>query len=285
MWAQAPQLAALPAMPLTEAAGAPRRTYGVREQHRNSWGWKVSAYLWTKSLAAGAFLVPALRSMLDPHGSPLYPVAALVATLFLGVTGILLIADLRQPRRFLWTLTKPQWRSWLTRGSYVIAAYGSLLGLQMLAGLGWAPPLPLAVTAVTALLAAATAVYTAFLFGQAKGRDLWQSPLVAPHLVIQALVAGSALSAPTWLLWLLPVNGLVVAAEVWGHHATEDARRAARLIQDDARFTSGVLVLGPLFPLALLWASLRPLASALALLGLLTWEHLYVQAPQRIPNA
>ena len=40
-------------------------------------------------------------------------------------------------------------------------------------------------------------------------------------------------------------------------------------------------------PLALLWAApeMSVLAGGLALLGLLVWEHLYVQAPQRIPLA
>jgi len=116
---------------------------------------------------------------------------------------------------------------------------------------------------------------------------LWQSPLLGPHLAVQALAAGAALFAPSWLLWLLPVNGLLIAGEVFGSHASEDARRAARLIHDDPRFTSGVLVLGHLLPLALLWASPRldAAASALALGGLLIWEHLYVQAPQMIPNA
>src|SRR4029079_5777294 len=33
MWSQSPQRPALAAMPLTEDAGAPRRTYGVKEQH------------------------------------------------------------------------------------------------------------------------------------------------------------------------------------------------------------------------------------------------------------
>ena len=89
---------------------------------------------------------------------------------------------------------------------------------------------------------------------------------------------------------LLPINGLLVAAEVWGHHQTEDARRAARLIQDDPRFSSGVLALGHLLPLALLWAGglsvfTGMLAGVLTLFGLLAWEHLYVQAPQRIPLA
>src|SRR5213080_2385020 len=129
-----------------------------------------------------------------------------------------------------------------------------------------------------------TALYTAFLFGQAKGRDLWQSPLLAPHLVVQALAAGSSLFRPEWLLYLLPVNGLLVAGEAWGHHATEDARRAARLIQDDLRFTTGVLAVGHLLPLTLLWGTGQSwLAGALTLAGLATWEHLYVQAPQQVP--
>lgn len=292
MWAQAPQLppvGGLPgplALPLTEDAGAPRRTYGVREQHRNSWGWKVSVYLWTKSLAAGIFLVPTLLSFLHPMTHPLRPGISLLASVFLGLTGLLLIADLRQPRRFLWTLTKPQWRSWLVRGSYLIGTYGLLLGLHVLLGILKADP-PRLVTVATAAFAILTAVYTAFLFGQAKGRDLWQSPLLAPHLVVQALVAGAAFTAPEWLSWLLPINGLFVAAEVFGRHPTEDARRAAHIIQEDVRFTTGVLAMGHLLPLALLWSNpgLGTLAGGLVLAGLLLWEHLYVQAPQEIPNA
>jgi hypothetical protein len=168
----------------------------------------------------------------------------------------------------------------------VITAYGlALTGLVVLDVTRH--PVASALTALTALLAAATATYTAMLFGQAKGRDLWQSALLGPHLLVQALVAGAALFAPAWLLVLLPVNGLLVAGEVWGRHATEDARRAARLIQDDLRFTTGVLVLGHLLPLSLLWgpSALRPSAGALALFGLFIWEHLFVQAPQRVPLA
>jgi Fe-S-cluster-containing dehydrogenase component len=286
MWAQAPQLLGLTGLPAPDAAGAPRRTYGVREQHRNSWGWKVSAYLWTKSLAAGAFLVPAVLAAGLPWREPVALGALVVALLALATTGALLVADLHQPARFLWTLTRPQWRSWLTRGSYVIAAYG--LALTALIGLGLAHlPVPEVLTGLTALLAAGTATYTALLFGQAKGRDLWQSALLGPHLLVQALTAGAALFAPSWLLFLLPLNGLLVAGEVWGRHATEDARMAARLIQDDMRFTTGVLVLGHLLPLSILWgpSGLRLLAAPLTLFGLFVWEHLYVQAPQRIPLA
>ena len=285
MWAQAPQGRALDDGPEL-SAGAPRRTYGVREQHRNSWGFRVSAYLWTKSIAAGAFLVPALRALAG--GEPLRGGHVLMALVGLALTGVLLIADLRQPSRFLWTLTRPQWRSWLVRGAYVITAYGALLSVHLLDALGFLPfALPRAMVGLTALLAAGTALYTAFLFGQSKGRDLWQSPLLAPHLGVQALVAGAALFEPAWLRVLLPLNGLLVAGEVWGRHPTEDARRAAHIIQDDPRFTTGVLAMGHLLPLALLWSrtDVGGLIAATTLLGLLVWEHLYVQAPQQVPLA
>ena len=169
---------------------------------------------------------------------------------------------------------------------YLIGAYGMLLGLHLAAGV-LRIEVPRLVTSLTLAAAVATAVYTAFLFGQSKGRDLWQSPLLAPHLVIQALVAGAALFSPEWLSWFLPVNGLLVAGEVFGRHATEDAHRAARLIQEDVRFTTGVLALGHLVPLAMLWtqSGMGLLASGSALAGLLLWEHLYVQAAQQIPNA
>ncbi|HET8645825.1 MAG TPA: hypothetical protein VFO85_10070, partial [Vicinamibacteria bacterium] len=108
-----------------------------------------------------------------------------------------------------------------------------------------------------------------------------------PHLGVQALLAGAALFEPSWLRLLLPLNGLLVAGEVWGRHATEDARRAAHIIQDDPRFTTGVLAMGHLLPLALLWSrtDVGGLIAATSLLGLLVWEHLYVQAPQQVPLA
>jgi len=283
MWADAPQAAALPAMPLTDDAGAPRRSYGVKEQHRNSWGLRVSVYLWTKSLAAGALIVPALVSMTQGRAG-VSTTALLFVLLALGVTGVLLISDLRQPQRFLWTLTRPQWRSWLVRGAYIITAYAGTVTLVLAARIGGVR-LPSVVLLVSVLLAVATAVYTAFLFGQAKGRDLWQSPLLGPHLLVQAIVAGAALFQPRLLLFALPLNGLLIAAEVWGHHASEDARRAAALIGGHGLFTSGVLLVGHVVPLMILWfvPGLTPLASSLALVGLLIFEHLYVDCPQRIP--
>ena len=41
-----------------------------------------------------------------------------------------------------------------------------------------------------------SAVYTAFLLAQAKGRDFWQNPLLSVHLLAHALLAGAAV----WLI-------------------------------------------------------------------------------------
>src|SRR5204862_7659912 len=95
MWSQAPQALGLP--PAGGDGAAPRRTYAVREQHRNSWGWKVSAYLWTKSLAAGAVLVPAVLAAQAPWREPVPLTALVVALVGLAATGVLLVWGPRRP--------------------------------------------------------------------------------------------------------------------------------------------------------------------------------------------
>ena len=55
----------------------------------------------------------------------------------------------------------------------------------LLRGLGW-------LTLLTGIL---LAVYTAFLFGQAKGRDFWQSPGLALHMLGHSVMAGGAIFA------------------------------------------------------------------------------------------
>ena len=47
----------------------------------------------------------------------------------------------------------------------------------------------------TVLVGFLAAVYTAFLFGQCEGRDLWQTPLLPVHLIVQALMCGAAVLA------------------------------------------------------------------------------------------
>jgi hypothetical protein len=143
-----------------------------------------------------------------------------------------------------------------------------------------------------------TAVYTAYLFAQAKARDMWQNPLLPPHLFVQALLLGSAALAPfaAWLdakiqpaiFWTLGVTSVLHLLMVWGEttltHPTTHARLAVwEMTSGRYRaifWTSIVLSLVGVF------APFLELASvSFALIGLLLYEHAYVQAGQSVPLA
>lgn len=286
-----------------------RRVYDVGEDHYASWGWEVYSYTWTKSIAAGALLLPALfmlGGIIEPS-TTLIGVSALISGVFLGLTGLLLILDLDQPQRFHWVLLRPNWNSWLVKGAYIITAFGGWLGLLVI---GWLLEVEAVVhpaaLAITAVLAAATAVYTAFLFSQSKGRDLWQSPAMPAHIFVQAVVAGAA---TTGLLGLaafeglvgpsagalaagLVVHGVLIASEIFTPHQTEDAEEAAARITKGRfknAFWLGGIVVGIVAPLVVLAvgtsAPLVALAGVLALVGLFAFEYCWIIAPQTISLA
>jgi Fe-S-cluster-containing dehydrogenase component/formate-dependent nitrite reductase membrane component NrfD len=294
-----------------EKAERAGRIYDAGQTHQESWGWKISAYLWTKSIAAGSLLLAPVIGARDAAGDPggLRLTSILISLVFLAATFVLLTADLKRPDRFLWVLTRPQWRSWLTRGTYILMLFG-LIASGMAASLILdVPRLWAALAAPAMVVAAAAAAYTAFLFWQSRGRDLWQSPLLPIHLLVQALVAGLAvilladlaagsgpglariagMNARFWLGGLLALDGMAILAEILAIHQTADASAAARWCRTGSRLHVliwGVLVLGHLFPIGLLAVgagAATGLAAASSLAGLLLWEHLYVRAGQMVP--
>ncbi len=275
--------------------------------HRAPWNWIVSLYTWTKSIAAGTFLVAAVLGILDYSlGRDFEAYAALIAGAFLGVTVVLLTADLHHPERFIFTLIKPQWRSWVARGAYLITLYGLSLGLFLLALLIDSEGLTQALRWPGALLAIGAAIYTAFLFAQAKGRDLWQEPGLPVHLLAQAVVAGSAAmvvlasavdvgadvdEALRWILaGSLTLHLLLAAGQLFMPHASIDGKRASRNMlwgPYAAYYWTGVLV-GALLPLVLVLGAtpgdgLMVGGSVAAIVGLGLYEHAYVQAGQSVP--
>jgi Fe-S-cluster-containing dehydrogenase component len=270
--------------------------------HHAPWGWRVSLYTWTKGIAAGGLLAPLILILAGrlSWDSPLARWAApVVALAFLGITGILLIWDLRHPARFYLIFTRPQWRSWLVRGSFIIGGYGGAVALYLLGSVAGSVAVRQVAAGLVLPLAIATACYTAYLFAQARARDLWQSPLLAPHLAVQAVLAGAAAILP-FALWLGPASAvtgaeallcgaaaahvLLVGGEITVTHPTEHAHLAAAEMTRGryARyFWPGLAAVA--IAVAAPWIGVA--AAPLALAGLLAHEHAYVQAGQSVPLA
>jgi Fe-S-cluster-containing dehydrogenase component/formate-dependent nitrite reductase membrane component NrfD len=299
-------------------------------QHNIPWHWPVPAYLVTKGIGSGAFMAVALAVGLGlaTLDSLFAAIALFIVLLFIGITTGLLVYDLEKPRMFITILTRPQWKSWLTRGAFVLIAFMLLAGLWFLVEAGAAlrllsPNLALTLRVWLAWIgfpaALLAAIYTAFLFAQAEGRDLWQSPLLPFHLTIQALMAGTGAllslglagnlaglvlplgmaSLLTWLFGTSVVLDLFVtlAGEFGMSHASEIAARAAHTISHGRYrrwFWGGGIVLGHVLPLVLLILGvtlpgagvlLLALAGLAAIAGLYAFEYAFVMAPQEIPNS
>jgi Fe-S-cluster-containing dehydrogenase component/formate-dependent nitrite reductase membrane component NrfD len=278
--------------------------------HPPPWGWRVSSYFLTKGVAAGAMMLAPLLLGVAPGRSALAGlVPGLAALAGIALTGLFLVWDLKQPRRFLYLFTKPQWRSWLTLGAQVINAAAGVAGLFTLAvvlGADGARDFLAWVMLPTGVLLAA---YTAFLFNQCEGRDLWQSPLLFPHTVANAILAGAGflglvalvlgtrgpvLEALGWAVLAGAVaSALVAALDLGTKHPTRQAERAARNLTRDLyarRFWLGGIALGLAGPalLAALFlvtgaAVLLAAAGATALAGLWLYEDAWVRAGQSVP--
>ena len=295
--------------PVTRA----RTTYNTA--HPRPWGWRVTTYLWTKGVAAGALLVPALALFLDIDLGALGTVVApAVALAFLAATGVFLVADLKRPERFLYIFLKPNPTSWLFWGAVALAAFGAVATLWLLAGVAAefgsydAGPAFEVLRWLAVPAAVLAAGYTGFLFGQAEGRDLWQSPLLFWHLQVQALMVGGgalAVALPfldvsesgqrvvvRTLVVAAAVHVLMLALEYGGRHATRHAAAAAHLVTHGtyARlFWAGAVGLAAVAAAvaSVSWGggalAAAAVAGLLVQIALLSYESVFVRAGQDVP--
>lgn len=292
--------------------GAAREVYDV--PHMIPWGGKIASYLWTKSISAGVLLLSALFMNMgfEQDAAVLSVISPVVSLVFLAATMLLLVLDLKKPGRFIFLLTKPNLNSWLVLGGYVLMIFGVLLAvwlaqLFILGSLsGW-------IIWSTALFAIASAGYSAFLFAQARGRDLWQSPILFWHLLVKSVIAGAAtliligsleLITPfqfvsaqmfVWLVNILIVSlfaGLaIIFGDLFMKHGADDSVRASDLLIKgplSRSFWISVVGLGAIVPAGLIVSPLGSLiphivAALLALFGLWMYEHLWIKAGQAVP--
>ncbi|MEE9416015.1 MAG: 4Fe-4S dicluster domain-containing protein [Acidimicrobiales bacterium] len=278
--------------------------------HQMTWKEKVSGYLVTKAVAAGVMLVAALLVLLGHADSraAVGVIPPMIAGAFLGLTGVLLVTDLKQPTRFHYLITKGNWSSWLVKGAYILMAFTIVCALWWIGGLVESESL-LKVLAVPAVLGAAgTAGYTAFLFGQCEGRDLWQTPLLLPVLLAQAVTAGGAayvildlfIEVPETgaIRWVL-LGGVTATAALIAVELTSKGSRHVELAIESMtkgtyakQFWWGGVLLGLVVPAVLIILSLAldvdgpilaALAGAAALVGMFAYEDSFVRAGQSVP--
>ena len=289
--------------PATQEAQTARTVYDV--PRKPLWGDKIVGYLFFKAVAAGlfpiGFLLLANSDRLGPWQRAAIPAVSLA---FIGITCALLVADLKRPERFLKILLRPNWNSWLARGTFIIAIYSLMLVSWTFVAI--ADKLPDVSHDpffwMTATLGGLTAAYTGWLFGQARGRVLWMRRGSALHLLVKAAVAGSAALC---LAGLVPARGVLLAS--LGLHAAfvlaEDLlapkKREAEYARASALVKHGPyskthwrlgFQLGILVPAVLLGFSFAGIAAPLAvaaglsaLIGLYFEERTWVQAGQALP--
>jgi formate-dependent nitrite reductase membrane component NrfD len=221
---------------------------------------------------------------------------------------LFLVSDLKRPDRVLYLFLRPQWRSWLAIGAQIINLAALVALAFLVASIAGAGDVRDALRWAMVPAGIALAGYTAFLFNQCEGRDLWQSPLLLPHTIINAILAGAGAlgiaglfaSAPTadgralgWSVLLSASFGLaIIALDTFGTHPTRQAERAARNLWRDLyarRFWSGLLLAGvaaPILAAGFLMgggAVLLAVAGVAALVGLWLYEDAWVRAGQSVP--
>ena len=198
----------------------------------------------------------------------------------------------------------------LVLGGYILMAYSIASVLWLAYGSGGGS-IPVWTVVACVVFGIGSAGYSAFLFAQGKGRDLWQSPLFFWHLLAQAVSAGAAtlilvglvaglndqvmVAMATVLLVSLVTTGALVLGEVSLTPVSEDVRRATELLTCGAlreKFWGLFIAIGIALPVIfLVWAGaqeqaswlLHPLSALLALVGLWVFENLWVEAGQAVP--
>lgn len=287
--------------------GKARRVYDTPDKGI-LWGWEVTSYVLTKGVAAGLVMIAFLSWLLgvDLPDTSVYLIGG-AAMLFLALTGLFLVLDLDRPDRFLNVLLRPQWNSWLVKGGYTLTAFGLFLSLWMIATLFELEVLSTASLWLLAPAAVLLAVYTAFLFAQAKGRDFWQSPTLPFHMLIHSLMAGAAAiglmnsfnllpslvdQSTTMLKIGLVVNLLLLVVELSISHPTKDAKKVVNMIlkgRYSKVFWIYSIIIGNIVPLLLMIffesTVITAVASLFLMIGIYFTEKIWVEAPQRIALA
>jgi Fe-S-cluster-containing dehydrogenase component/formate-dependent nitrite reductase membrane component NrfD len=286
--------------------------------HKVEWGWPVALYLVTKNVAAGAALVAPFLGMMGVQIFGYQTVPEMASLAFTLVTLFLLVEDLKKPLHFFKLFTRPNMKSWLVKGGLILTAFflmtaGIWLIEYMGPSVGDQDVVDRFLQAFRWLnfpLALAAAGYTAFLFAQCKGRDLWEHKLLLPSLLAGAALCGGLFASLALagrgagdVGAVLFSVGIGFAAVGFGylHHRMTHGRQAsnnalqAAAFAREARiggikiepFANRIVVAGAFFAaIAIFIPAAAPLAyigAPISLVGVFLLESVFVRAGQLPP--
>ncbi len=198
----------------TEVGTQPDAREVLNADHKVEWGWTVALYLLTKGIAAGAAMIAPFFAQFG--ASLTWWLPETVGLFFTLVTVTLLVEDLAKPTHFYKLFTRPNWDSWLVKGGIVLTAFALLSAAILVLGLigqtGLIGPIRWLNAGVAILLAG----YTALLFKQCKGRDLWEADGLLWHLLAQSVTAGAAFFLLMGMGGPVTVGALVIGALALG---------------------------------------------------------------------
>ncbi len=278
--------------------------------HDVSWHASYAIYFFVIGILAGlsflsygSWIMPALR--------PLREKAAYISLGLLAVGGLLLIADLSQPLRFLNTINPAylNFSSPLAWGALNIVVFGVasvLYILELKKGQDSARGKLLAM--IAALLALGLPIYTGFDLTVHQSRPIWNTPIMPVLFVALAIASGSAVGSllaggnaeaqkvlREYMLWSTAGVGValisILGTTNYGGSASELTFMALTSGTMGTIFVGGGILLGTAAPVAILFlahlrqqatAAMLMLSAMLILLGSAALRYALLMGPQQL---
>ena len=274
--------------------------------HDVSWHATYAIYFFVIGICAGlAFL--SYGSWVTPELRPLRVKAAVVSFVLLGLGGLLLIADLSQPLRFL-NILNPAYLNFsspLAWGALNIVVFGIASVLYLLALRKGDEGRGKLLAAITALLALGLPIYTGYDLTVHQSRPVWNTPVIPVLFVAMAIASGSAVGAllagghegaqrvlRQYLMWSCGAVGVMLISILGTTSYGGSAQELTFLILTTGTmgliFVGAGIVAGTAAPIALLLAPFGrqqvgiALAALLVLLGGAALRYALLMGPQQL---
>ncbi len=259
------------------------KKFDVQYKCQHEWGWLLSTWLFLSATGSCLFLLYELFGL--PKQFAQFSLGIIV------VGGIVLLLELGSPQR-AWRGVSRLSSSWLSRGALSVGLFVVSAALFLapstsaFAGLPWneASSFGRLLEWVAALCAVMITLYPGIFLSQNRSIPFWHSPGLVLLMVLLAWVGAASVvllghsalntaSSPvvTSLPWVVLVTLVVGAIYLWTKAGTgAAAEEAVRLLIGGPvklTFWIGVVAVGVVLPLALLWTGAAPELAGLCLLA------------------